>query len=328
MGRSIRRTSSGYSDHESDFGQDYDADSLIKGYGSVVSGDGSTKSMNIGIYGGGGIYKNLDVSIPDLRSSGMTEVIVWNIWVKDSGDLNFNMEFPLVEDGKYVGDQIYPDFADAINSLKDSGSSIRTLSFGIGSSAGDIYRVIENLIDKEGTGPESSLYKNFAALKEAIPSIDSLDYDDEENYDLRSMEKFSLMLNGLGYDLTVCPYQESSFWAEEIKATNSKNPDTITGAHLQTYAGGINNDPCSSDWQSLGVPLYPGFDTKSSPSDVTSKLETWRKHCDLNGAFMWVYDEFQPGEAAEYASAIKAGLNEETLTDSIESFMTILDFRF
>ena len=139
MGRSIRKSSNGYSDHESDFGQDYDADSLIKGYGSVDSGDGSTQLMNIGIYGGGGIYKKLDASIPELKTSGMTEVIVWNIWVKDSGDLNFNMEFPLVEDGKYVGDQTYPDFADAMKSLKGIGSSIRTLSFGIGSSAGDIY---------------------------------------------------------------------------------------------------------------------------------------------------------------------------------------------
>ncbi len=289
------------------------------GYGAVDSADSSAQLMDIGVYGGGGIYKNLDTSIPDLKSSGMTEVIVWNIWVKDSGDLNFNMEFPLVTDGKYVGDKTYPDFADAMKSLKDSDSAVRTLNFGIGSSAGDIFAVIEGLIDKEGTGPDSSLYKNFAALKEAIPSIDALDYDDEENYDLDSMKEFSLMLNGLGYDVTVCPYMDSSFWADEIKATNSENPDTITGAHLQAYAGGTGNDPCSSDWQSLGVPVYPGFDTSSSPSDVTSQLETWGKQCDLNGAFMWIYDEFKPGEAAEYAAAIKAGLNDESYTDAMAS---------
>ena len=319
-GRTAKYGSKRYSKYESEFGQDYNDDGYIKGQVEVDPVDSSAQLMDIGVYGGGGIYKNLATSIPDLKSSGMTEVIVWNIWVEDSGDLNFNMEFPLVTDGEYVGDQTYPDFAKSMADLKGDDSSVRTLNFGVGSSAGDIFGVIEDLIEKEGTGTDSSLYKNFAALKKAIPSIDAIDYDDEENYDLDSMKEFSLMLNGLGYDVTVCPYMDSSFWAAEIKATNSANPDTIIGAHLQTYAGGTGNDPCSSDWQSLGVPVYPGFDANiSSPADVTSQLETWGEQCDLNGAFMWIYDEFTPGEAAQYATAIKAGLNDESYTDAMAS---------
>jgi hypothetical protein len=306
--RSATQASDGSSNNGTKFVKDYNADAIIKGYSSAEPTDKPAQSMDIGIYGGGGIYNNLDVSIPDLKSSGMTEVIVWNIWVKDSGDLNFNLEFPLVTDGKYVGDQKHPDFADAMKSLKGSDSSVKILTFGIGSSAGDIFNVIEKLIEKEGTGPDSSLYKNFAALKEAIPSIDRLDFDDEANYDVGSMKEFSLMLHGLGYDVTVCPYTDSSFWADVIKVTNSEEPDTITAAHLQTYAGGTGNNPCSSEWQSLGVPVYPGFDTSYSPSEVTSQLEAWGKQCDLDGAFMWIYDQFQKGEAAEYASAIMAGL--------------------
>jgi hypothetical protein len=54
------------------------------------------------VFGGGPIYKNRTVTIPELKASGFTEIIVWNIAVNGSGDLNLNYEFPIVSNGTYI----------------------------------------------------------------------------------------------------------------------------------------------------------------------------------------------------------------------------------
>src|SRR5262249_5513148 len=63
-----------------------------------------------GIFGGGPFYINASNNINEIKNSGFTEAIVWNIEVKPNGDLNFNGEFPLVSNGAYVGNQTHPDF--------------------------------------------------------------------------------------------------------------------------------------------------------------------------------------------------------------------------
>src|ERR1041384_331293 len=79
---------------------------------------------NSGIYAGGPVYKNRSYSISELKGSGYTCVVVWTIHIDASGNLNFNAEFPLVQNGAYIGGSTYPNFASDIASLKVAPTTI------------------------------------------------------------------------------------------------------------------------------------------------------------------------------------------------------------
>lgn len=83
------------------------------------------------IYAGGPIYNNRNVSIDELRNSGYTTVIVWTIHIEANGDLGFNGEFPLVQNGVYVGGNTYPNFPNDIVRLKTAPTSINRVEFGL-----------------------------------------------------------------------------------------------------------------------------------------------------------------------------------------------------
>lgn len=265
---------------------------------------------DVGIYGGGAIYKNLDTTIEDLKSSGINEVIIWNLWVETNGDLNFNLEFPVVSNGQYVGETTYPDFQSQLKSLKSASSHVKILTISIGSSAGNVFGNIEKLIESEGTGTDSTLYKNFSALRRALPTIDQIDFDDEQNYDLKSMKQFSLMLSELGYHIDFCPYGNMTFWLREAIDINKKKPVTVVAMHLQNYAGGVGNDACY--WQAQSsVPVYPGYSVSDkTPADVSTTLQGLT--CEIQGSWVWIYDQLGStgldDATQEYAHAIRLGI--------------------
>jgi hypothetical protein len=259
-----------------------------------------------GIYGGGPIYKDSATSIAALKRSGFGEVIVWNIEVNPAGDLNFNYEFPLVSNGKYVGDLTHPDFAAHIASLKTAPTSVTRLTFSIGSSNVGVFQAIKALIEATGTGPQSILYQNFRALKTAFPTLDAIDFDDENCYDQPSMVRFAVMLGALGYDVALCPYTNQPFWIAVANAANAQRPGTVTAVHLQCYAGGGGNSP-GADWNFGPVPVFPGlWDQSSSPAQVKARMSAWIADSGIEGGFIWFYDDIYKtaGLTEQYASAI------------------------
>lgn len=259
-----------------------------------------------GVYGGGPIYKNGATAIQNLKASGFAEVIVWNISINSTGDLNFNQEFPLVAAGAYIGDSTHADFRDAIAALKVAPSSITRLTFSVGSSNIGVFQEIRTLIDTQGTGPDSILYKNFQALKAAFPSVDAIDFDDENCYDTASMTSFAVMLGNLGFEVSLCPYQNNDFWTGVATAINAQRPGTVTAVHLQCYSGGFGQSPCLG-WNFGSVPVYPGLaDASSSPAQVGSAMLAWKQSCGISGGFIWLYDDFYDDLALAqlYAGAI------------------------
>ncbi|GJJ03319.1 hypothetical protein RugamoR64_38570 [Duganella rhizosphaerae] len=245
-----------------------------------------------GVYGGGPIYKNGATAIPNLKNSGFSEVIVWNISIDNSGDLNFNQEFPLVANGVYIGDATYADFRAAMASLKAAPSRITRLTFSVGSSNFGVFQTIMALINAQGTGPDSILYKNFQALKTAFPCVDAIDFDDENCYDADSMTRFAVMLGDLGFEVSLCPYQINDFWTAVAASINTQRPGTVTVVHLQCYAGGAGQSPCSG-WNFGSVPVYPGLaDESCSPDQVGSAMSAWSQSCGISGGFIWLYDHF------------------------------------
>ena len=265
-----------------------------------------------GIFGGGPFYKTGSFDIPkniaEIEHSGFSEAIVWSVEVNSAGDLNFNGEFPLTANGVYVGNQTYPDFPADMAKLKKAGL-VKRVTFSIGSSNYGDWEDITSLVEAQGVGPKSILYKDFKALKQAIPALDALDFDDENSYNLPTTIKFGVMVGKLGYHVVPDPYVNASYWQSVVSGINKKRPGTVDGVHLQAYAGGQGNNPCSG-WDFGKVPVFPGlWDKNDTPSQVQTMMHDWHKECGILGGFMWIYDDFVGnGEAKKYAAAINKGV--------------------
>ena len=256
-----------------------------------------------GIFGGGPFYKNATNNITEIENSGFTEAIVWSVEVKSNGDLNLNGEFPLTSGGVYIGNQTHPDFPGNMAILKQG--TVKRVTFSIGSSNVGDWQDIKALVDSQGTGSGSILYKDFAALKAAIPSLDALDFDDENSFDTSSTVAFGVMLGQLGFKAIPDAYDNNAYWENVVSQINTQLPGTVDGVHLQAYAGGSGNNPCVG-WNFGTVPVWPGlWDQVDTPSQVQTIMTGWNTQCGINGGFMWLYDDFVgTGLAAQYASAI------------------------
>lgn len=257
-----------------------------------------------GIFGGGPFYKNAANNIKEIENSGFTEAIVWSVEVKTNGDLNLNGEFPLTSNGAYIGGQTYPDFAGNMAILKQG--TVKRVTLSIGSSNVGDWQDITALVKSQGTGPGSILYQDFQSLKNAIPALDAVDFDDENSFDLGTTVQFGVMLGNLGYHVLPDAYDNNSYWQSVVSEINTQLPGTVDGVHLQVYSGGAGNNPCSSTWNFGSVPVFPGlWDRIDTPKQVKTRMSDWNKQCGIIGGFMWLYDDFVGnGLAAKYASAM------------------------
>jgi hypothetical protein len=266
----------------------------------------SAQTGYTGIFGGGPFYKN-SANITEIENSGFTEAIVWSVEVNSAGDLNFNGEFPLTSGGVYVGNQTYPDFPAEMTQLKQG--TVKRVTFSVGSSNVGDWQDITALVKSQGTGPTSILYKDFQALKAAIPALDAIDFDDENSFNSPTTVQFGVMLGKLGYHVMPDAFDDSSYWTNVVSQINTKLSGTVDGVHLQAYAGGSGNNPCSG-WNFGTVPVFPGlWDQDDTPSQVESIMSGWHSQCDILGGFMWLYDDFVgDGLAAQYANAINTAV--------------------
>jgi hypothetical protein len=263
----------------------------------------SAQTGYTGIFGGGPFYKNASANITEIENSGFTEAIVWSVEVNSAGDLNFNGEFPLTSGGVYIGDQTHSDFSSNMSKLKQG--TVKRVTFSVGSSNVGDWQDITALVQSQGTGPTSILYKDFAALKAAIPALDAIDFDDENSFNSSTTIQFGVMLGQLGYHVEPDPFDNSSYWTNVVAQINTQLPGTVDGVHLQAYAGGSGNNPCVG-WNFNGVPVFPGlWDLNDTPAQVQSIMSGWHSQCGIVGGFMWLYDDFVGnGLAAQYAAAI------------------------
>ena len=271
----------------------------------------------VGILGGGPVYKHIPTNILELKNSGFNELIVWSVEVGSTGDLNLNGEFPLTSEGEYIGNETYPDFPADLKKIKRG--TVKRVTLSIGSSNYGDWENIKALVDSQGTGPDSILYKDFAALKAALP-LDAIDFDDENSYDSSSTIKFAVMLGKLGYKVTMNPYTNSGYWTSVVSQINTKRPGTVDGIHLQTFAGGEGNSPCSGsgskmDWNFGSVPVYPGVsDQPSAPPDLTpaeakTAMKNWHTQCGISGGWLWIFDQIAGTNLVrKYAHAITSGV--------------------
>ena len=256
------------------------------------------------VYGGGPFYDGGQAVIDTLRSSGFTTVILWSIHVHDNGDLYYNDRL-VVSGGAYVGD---PGWPDRLRTLKQAPTSVNRVEVSVGAWGTADWESIDNLMTRDGTGPDTILYRNFRALLDTT-GADAINDDDESHYEVSSTVEFARMANAMGYrNFTIAPYTAQSHW----QGVTSELGGLVDRVYLQAYAGGAGNDPAA--WaQALGRPVDPGLWSNhgsgcaegNSPAQVAAQMRTWHENAAIPGGFMWLYDDMrQCGTPADYASAI------------------------
>ncbi len=255
------------------------------------------------IFGGGPFYQGGQSVMNDLRSSGFNTVIIWSVHVNANGDLVLNDSL-VCSGGSYVGD---PAWKTQWATLKTAPTSVKRIEVSVGAWGCADFEHIRDLINSQGTGANTVLYKNFAALK-AATGADAVDFDDESCYDVASAVKFGQMCASMGYKVTLCPYTNSGFWS----SVKSQLGSTVDRIYLQCYAGGAGNNPAT--WSStMGMKVIPGLwclhgSSGDTASTVKSKLTNWKS--SSVGGFMWLYDDMQklssPNATKDYASAINS----------------------
>ncbi|WMJ22789.1 discoidin domain-containing protein [Paludicola sp. MB14-C6] len=255
------------------------------------------------IFGGGPFYQGGQSVMNDLRASGFNTVIIWSIHVNANGDLVLNDSL-VCSGGNYVGQQAW---VTQWATLKTAPTSVNRIEVSIGAWGCRDFENIRDLINSQGTGSSSILYRNFQALK-AATGADAVNYDDESCYDVASSVQFGQMCNTLGYKVALCPYTNDYYWSS---VKNQLGTSIVDRVYLQCYAGGSSNSP--SAWKGyMGMDVIPGLwclnsssggDTASS---VQSQLTNWSS--SSVGGFMWLYDDMMqlssPNATADYAAAI------------------------
>lgn len=209
------------------------------------------------------------------KASGFTTLITFAMHVDANGTLE--IAGVACTNGVYVGPS---NWNSLITTLKTAPTTVTRYEVCIGGWQDTSYNNIKSLIASQGIGPGSILYKNFQALKNAVPGIDAINDDDELTYDLSSATSFANMLGGLGYKFTMVPYQNQSFWVNLYSSVT--NCDYI---YLQCYEGGAGNDP--GQWNSAighGVKVVPGQESNTSNP---ATFRSWYLETGVQGGFYY-----------------------------------------
>lgn len=291
-------------------------------------------AITAGIYGGDPLYSGGDAVIDDLRASGFTTVVAFAIHVAENGDLVFN-ETAIVSAGEYVGDPAWPGQLSRLK--QDQPTSVNRLLFCIGGWDTSDFSRVQAFIKEYGPTPDSPLGRSFQALKSAIPAIDGIDFDDESVYDPNTTVPFAQMLNGLGFEVTFCPYTNMDFWVGCLQKLNGSIPNLVTGFNLQCYAGGEGQTP--GPWiDAIKKAMGPDFDAQGfvspglwcrngapacdqgrCPSDVYAQINEWSP-TGIQSGWIWEFDDLLACESsgtcsgdtmgtADYAQAIVNALS-------------------
>jgi hypothetical protein len=226
------------------------------------------------------------------KASGFTTLITFAMHVNSDGTLVLGGV--VCTNGVYVGPT---NWGSLVATLKTAPTTVTRYEVSVGGYGDTSFANIENLVNSQGTGSGSILYKNFQALRNAVPGINAINDDDEQTYNLSSSTSFANMLGGLGYKFTLVPYTAQSFW---VNLKNSiTNCDYI---YLQCYEGGAGNDP--GQWNSAfgnGVVVIPGQESNTA---TTANWRNWHLETGVQGGFYYPDVVF---ESTYFSAAIIEG---------------------
>ena len=287
----------------------------------VFSGVSKTIAQSAGVYVGGHIRRERPGTIEKLRNSGFTYIILFNINVEPDGTLTTDGE-TVCKDGKYVFGNTQPNYVSDIKKLKQAPTTISRIEICIGGWGNESFSRIKELINRHGVGSGTILYKNFKALKNAIPEIDAVNNDDEYCYDVATAVKFHQMMYELGYKTTIAPYTNRSFWENLV----SQLGDRCDRVLIQCYDGGAGNNP--SDWHLGNRAVHAGrMNYQEGGVDAcVAQMESWKKNNGVSGGFIWLYND-ETWNLNQWATRMLRVFGTKKCDDSIASLYADSDYR-
>ncbi len=245
-----------------------------------------------GIYAGGHIRRGRPGTYTKLRQSGFTYIILFNINVEEDGTLTTDGE-TVCKNGEYVFDKTQPDYAADVASLKAPGSGFQRVEICIGGWGNKSYGNIKKLIGSASSITSTNiLYKNFRALKKAVPEIDAVNNDQEQDYDVDAAVKFHVMMSKLGYKTSIAPYTNLSYWRNFVTNLNNQRANACDQVMVQCYDGGAGNNP--KDWHINNITLHAGLLDYSNDWSVERNLahmQKWHDECQVEGGFVWLFND-------------------------------------
>ncbi|ORX38168.1 coagulation factor 5/8 type domain-containing protein [Kockovaella imperatae] len=262
-----------------------------------------------------------DIRVSDanaIKTAGYDTVIMFQLGIFANaslayyGDEKGQNDNPvlLVDGGVYVEDI---GLADIVTGYKTGTTTIDRTEITI-VSGNVFWQRIQAMVEANGTGPDTALYQNFAALKTAW-NLDAINDDDEENYDVSSTVAFAQMLGQIGYKFTTAPYTNTFFWAQVGQGINDAN--LYDRSYLQCYDGGEGNDPGLWAFE-VGMPQVPLLwvtntdkpQDGNTPAQVQSQMQQWKDTYGSNiaGGGLWNdYDIYYNNNSYQtYAQALEA----------------------
>ena len=287
----------------------------------VFSGVSKTIAQSTGVYVGGHIRRERPGTIEKLRNSGFTYIILFNINVEPDGTLTTDGE-TVCKDGKYVFGNTQPNYVSDIKKLKQAPTTISRIEICIGGWGNESFSRIKELINRHGVGSGTILYKNFKALKNAIPEIDAVNNDDEHCYDVATAVKFHQMMYELGYKTTIAPYMNRSFWENLV----SQLGDRCDRVLIQCYEGGAGNNP--SDWHLGNRAVHAGrMNYQEGGVDACiAQMESWKKNNGVSGGFIWLYND-ETWNLNQWATRMLRVFGTKKCDDCIASLYADSDYR-
>jgi hypothetical protein len=234
----------------------------------------------------------------EINRSGFGTVILGQWHVHADGGIYYNNS---------LLDTVIPALKVIPTALKQGGS-VKKVLITFGPFGADFQGIQQNLAQ----------FKKAIAGVQAMTGIDGLDWDLEQDYGQYSglLVDLTKWANDLGMMVTAAPYEETSFWTNLLKKTNTGGAAGFAWWNLQLY-GGANYPSWVTALKGL-VPnpqsfLVPGYnvDDGTSPGDVQNSLSQLQSSAPgLDGGFIWRYESIAHSgfTAAQYASAIAAGL--------------------
>ncbi len=250
--------------------------------------------------------QQMETAADDLANSGFGTVILAFLHVHEGGAFYYN-NIPFTD--------VYSFLPAIIQRIKATGSVNRVI-VSLGPFGSDYAPVKANT---------SQFQQQFLQMASTL-GLDGIDFDLEQDYEDYTDLLIELTNWAAENNLTVtaAPYQETAFWTTVLKGTTTNGTSNFSWWNLQIY-GGANY----SSWvQSLdGIVsspesfLVPGYSVQygATPPSIENILQgLLTSYPSLDGCFIWQYELIQQYNytAAEFASAIKAGLGGQPSTAS------------
>jgi hypothetical protein len=215
--------------------------------------------------------------INGFRASGFTTMVLFTMSVLTNGDFYYAGQ-TICTNGVYNGPS---NWGSLLAQCKAAPSSVIRIEMGISGAGDSSWTNIKNLIAANGTNTTTVLYQNLSALKAAL-GIDAVDSDDESTFDSASAIQFGRMCGSVGLKMTLCPYNNSSYWSA-VQAGLGTNCDAI---YLQCYDGGLGNDPATWNTYFSGLKVTPGDWDNTRTASFLTNMMTW-SNAGGPGGFLW-----------------------------------------